>query len=169
MLKSFQFFVFITLLTLNSIQQVQAMGILDFFTIHVFSDVTGVVTLNGEPVEGAEIIRTADHAHDKLYKDATVTDENGYFALKDISTFSLRPIMLPTVIDQKIYIKYKGMEYLAWDLLKRTNHIYGELNDKDVPNPKKLELKCELTDDQQKETRVTLEFGDKIITGLCRW
>jgi len=50
------------------------MGLFDFFTIHVFSDVSGVVTFQGEAVEGVKIIRTADHEEDKVY---TAYNHNG--------------------------------------------------------------------------------------------
>ena len=152
-----------------NVSQVQAMGLIDFFTIHVFSDVTGIVTMNGEPVEGAELIRTADHENDKVYTDSALTDKNGKFSFEGISTFSLRPIMLGTIIRQRIIVKYKGMEYLAWKTVKHNNHLYGELNDVNVKNPKKLNFACELTDKQDNERRVELESLDGIIVGLCKW
>ena len=149
--------------------QVHAMGLLDLFTIHVFSDVSGVVTLNSEPVEGAEIIRTADHKHDKVYTDSAKSDKDGKFFFKDISTFSLRPIMLPTIIEQKIIIRYKGLDYLAWETTKWNNHKYGELNDEDTKDPIMLSLSCELTDDQAKYEVIKLKHGKRRITGLCNW
>ncbi len=145
------------------------MGLLNFFTIYVFSEMKGVVTLNGEPVAGAELVRTADHVHDRVYTDSTVTDEAGRFSFPDIKTFSLRPLMLPTVIHQKMIIRYQGMEYLAWETTKRTNHRHGEINDEKPDKLVKLDLSCELTDDQNKKTKVELEIMNRIVTGLCRW
>ena len=157
------------LLLLLNTSQVNAMGLFDFFTIHVFSPVTGVVTLNGEPVEGAEIVRTADHEEDKIYTDSVKSDIEGKFSFNDISTFSLRPIMLGTIIRQKIIIKHNGYEYLAWRTVKHSNHKYGELNDKDNPEPIKLNLRCELTDDQSKKRIVNLKYLNGIVVGLCEW
>jgi len=146
------------------------MGLFDFFTIHVFSDVSGVVTFKGEPVEGVKIIRTADHEEDKVYTDATTTDKDGKFSFKGISTFSLRPIMMGTIIRQKIVIKYQGMEYLAWETVKGNNYKYGELNDENVENPVKLHLFCELTNPQDELTFINFKYVNKgVIYGLCRW
>ncbi len=144
------------------------MGLFDLFKIYVFSDVTGVVTMNGVPVQGAEVLRTGDHEHDKVYQDKTMTDAEGRFSFGPISTFSMRPIMLGTIIRQKIVIKYQGMEYLAWKTTKTTNHRYGEINDEDVDRPVLLELACELTDPQDKRVVLEMELGKVGITGLCR-
>ena len=146
------------------------MGLFDFFTIHVFSDVSGVVTFKGEPVEGVKIIRTADHQNDKVYTDTTTTDNDGKFSFKGISTFSLRPIMLETVVRQKMVIKYQGMEYLAWETLKRNNYKYGELNNENTESPVMLHLFCELTNPQDTKTYVELKYGPNgVVYGLCRW
>ena len=167
MIKSFRNICFILLL--NYTCQVQAMGFLDVFKIVVFSEVSGVVTLDGSPVEGAEVVRVADHEEDKVYTDRTITDNNGKFYFKEISVFSMRPLMLGTIIRQKIIIKYKEMEYLAWKTIKHNNHNYGELNDKGVENPVKLNLLCELTGDQEKFEIIQFATGKERITGLCRW
>ncbi len=60
------------------------MGFFNLFIIHVFSDVSGIVTFQGEPVEGAKIIRTADHQNDKVYTDTTTTDKDGKFSFKGV-------------------------------------------------------------------------------------
>jgi len=76
----------------------KAMAFFDFFTIYVFSEVKGVVTMNGDPVQAAQVTRVGDHEHDKMYTDTDVTDTQGRFAFGPVSTFSLRPIMLGTII-----------------------------------------------------------------------
>ena len=145
------------------------MGLFNFFTIYVFSEVKGVVTMNGEPVRGAQVIRVGDHEHDKVYSDTAVTDAQGRFSFGPVSTFSLRPLMLGTIIRQKITIKYQGMEYLAWETTKTSNHRYGELNDEEVENPIKLDLLCELTEPQDKRTVLEMELRNVGIYGLCSW
>ncbi len=146
------------------------MGFFDLFIIHVFSDVSGIVTFQGEPVDSVKIIRTADHEHDKVYTDTTATDKDGKFSFKGVSTFSLRPIMLGTIIRQKIVIKYQGMEYLAWETLKRNNYKYGELNSEDAENPIKLHFFCELTNPQDTLTFIDFKRINKGgVFGLCRW
>jgi len=157
----------ILMLTFSS--QGHAMGLFDVFTIYVFSEVRGVVTLDGKPAEGAEIIRIGDHEEDKVYTDRAVTDAAGRFEFGPISTFSLRPIMLGTIIRQKIEIKYQGNSYLAWDTVKRNNHRYGELNDEGVDSPIKLNLTCELMDSQEGRTVIQMEIRKVGIYGLCTW
>lgn len=147
----------------------RAMAFFDAFTIYVFSDVSGVVVMNGEPVQGAEVIRVGDHEHDKVYSDMATTDAQGRFSFGPVSTFSLRPIMLGTIIRQKITIKYLGMEYLAWEMTKRSNHRYGELNDEGEESPVKLDLLCELTEPQDKYTMIEMELRNVGIYGLCSW
>jgi len=146
------------------------MGFFDLLTIHVFSNVSGIVTFQGEPVDGAKIIRTADHEHDKVYTDTTTTDKDGQFSFKGISTFTLRPIMMMgTIIRQKIMIKYQGMEYLAWRTLKRNNYKYGELNDEDAESPVNFHLLCELTNPQDERKVVQFKIFRQSVRGLCKW
>jgi len=160
---------FISVLLLSSSTKVWGMALFDFFKIYVFSDVNGTVLLEGKPVQGAEIIRTADHEEDKVYTDSTTTDANGHFSLPPISTYSLRPIMLGTIIRQEIIIRYDGKEYLAWKTIKMNNHIYGELNDAGIENPVKFHLKCELTENQEKYEVIKLRHRNSRVTGLCSW
>jgi len=148
--------------------QAQAMSFLNFMRVYIFSEVDGVVLINGEPVSGAEVIRTADYK-DKIHSNTAITDEQGQFHFDDIFTYSMR--LSETVILQKIMIHYGGEEYLAWELLKRNDNRYGELNDPETPEKpiKKLHLRCELTGDQKNEQVIKFEFLDRIIYGLCRW
>ena len=148
--------------------QVQAMGMLDFMRVYIFSEVDGVVLMNGKPVSGAKVIRTADYK-DKVHSNTVVTDEQGRFHFDDIYTYSMR--LSETVIYQEINIQYDNNEYQAWRLIKRHDNRYGELTDPEKPDApiKKLNLTCELTGDQKKEQRIEFELGDRIIRGLCRW
>ncbi len=158
---------FIITLFINT--QVQAMGLFDFFTIYVFSDMQGIVTLKGEPVAGAKVTRIGDHENDKVYTDSAITDAQGHFSFEPISTFSLRPMMLGTIIRQKITIEHEGQEYLAWETKKKNDHIYGELNSKDSNAPQKIDLLCELTSSQDDKKVLRIDFRNVAIKGLCQW
>lgn len=144
------------------------MGFLDFMRVYIFSEVDGVVLMNGKPVSGAKVIRTADYK-DKIHSNTVVTDEQGRFHFDDIYTYSMR--LSETAILQRIMIHYEGEEYLAWKLLKRNDNRYGELNDPETLDKpiKKLNLKCELTDNQDNKQVVHFELGQKTIYGLCQW
>jgi uncharacterized protein DUF6795 len=164
MLKLFRFS-FITLFVIYT-NQVQAMGFLDFMRVYIFSEVDGVVLMNGKPVSGAKVIRTADYK-DKIHTNTVVTDNQGRFHFDDIFTYSMR--LSETAILQKIKIYYEGEEYLAWKLLKKHDSRYGELNDPDKPieSIQKLNLICELTDNQDKEQFIGSDLRRRIIYGLC--
>jgi len=126
------------------------------------------VLMNGKPVSGAKVIRTADYK-DKVHSNTVVTDEQGRFHFDDIYTYSMR--LSETAILQRIMIHYEDEEYLAWELLKRNDNRYGELNDPETPEKpiQKLNLTCELTGDQKNKQVVMFELGQKTIYGLSRW
>ena len=144
------------------------MGYLDFMRIYIFSEVDGVVLLEGKPVSGAKVVRTADYK-DKLYTDRVITDAQGRFHFKDIYIYSMR--LFGTNILQKIVILYEGQEYLAWELMKGHDNQHGELTDPEIPDApiKKLRLSCELTGDQNSKQRIKFILGDRMIYGLGRW
>ena len=144
------------------------MGFLDFMRIYIFSEVDGVVLLEGKPVSGATVIRTADYK-DKLYSDTVITDDQGRFHFDDIYIYSMR--LFGTNILQKIVIQYDGKEHLAWKMMKGHDNRYGELTDPEKPDApvKKLNLRCELTSDQDSEQLIEFILGNRIIYGLSRW
>ncbi len=155
-------------LIINCSIQVQAMGFLDFVRIYIFSEVDGVVLMEGKPVSGAKVVRTADYK-DKIHTNNAITDNLGRFHFDDIYTYSMR--LSETAILQKIIIYYQDNEYLAWGLLKRNENRFGELNDPGTPEAliTKLDLRCELTSNQNAERFIGSELRRRIINGLCRW
>jgi len=148
--------------------QVNAMGILDFMRIYIFSEVDGTVLMEGKPVSGAKVTRTADYK-DKIHTDTVVTDDQGRFHFDDIYTHSLR--LSETVIFQKIIIEYDGKDYLAWELTKRNEQRFGELNDPATPDDEisRINLTSELTGDQKNEQTVGSDLRRRIIYGLSHW
>ena len=144
------------------------MGFLDFMRIYIFSEVDGVVLLEGKPVSGATVIRTADYK-DKLYSDTVITDDQGRFHFDDIYIYSMR--LFGTYIWQKITIQYDGKEYLAWKMMKGYDTRYSELSDPELPDApiKKLQLRCELTGDQDSEQVIKFTLDQHTIYGLSRW
>ena len=113
----------IALLINIQVSQVNAMGFLDFMRIYIFSEVDGVVLLEGKPVSGATVIRTADYK-DKLYSDTVITNDQGRFHFDDIYIYSMR--LFGTYIWQKITIQYDGKEYLAWKMMKGYDTRYSD-------------------------------------------
>jgi len=139
------------------------MGFFDFTKVCLYSEVSGVVTLNGKPVAGAEIVRTATW-RDNPYTDTTTTDAQGKFHLDPIFAHSiLRKYVLPIepYISQMMAIHYQGKEHLAWKVSKRGY----ELNDEFTDN-KHHPLTCELSEEPTMKDDPLLFLPVKTI---CKW
>jgi hypothetical protein len=122
------------------VEKVSAMGL--FSKKVMFSEVTGTVTLENQPITGAEVIQIYQWAWDEKKEEAhTSTDAQGIFKFPLREKGGMMSNVLPhePVIFQQIVIKYQGKEYVAW---QHTKHNYvqdGELKGK------KLALRCELS------------------------
>lgn len=137
---------------------VNSMALFDFLKVYLFSEVNGFVLMDGKPVVGAEITRTAQSGQ-KIYSDKFYTDENGKFHFDSLSINSVSKIFpAETVITQKISINHNGNQYLAWKTVKRTPDKVDELQIK-LNN-----LKCEL---RNSENQIETERG--VIIGICEW
>ena len=140
------------------------MGLSDFLNVCLFSEINGVVTLGGNPVAGAELVRTAKNG-EKVYTDRTKTDENGRFQFSAMYTHSVYKIApVEPFITQKIKILTGGNEYLAWELDKRNYDLNGELRHYHSNGEVNLELniRCELGTERRRQ-----EFGARILWGVC--
>jgi len=145
------------------------MAFLDIFKIYVFSEMNGTVLDNGKPVEGAILKRRGDHYNDKVYEGTTSTDKEGKFHFAAISTWSLRPLMWETVIDQDIVISYEGKEYLGWRSYKRNPHQRGELVNEEDRSSQPINCSFNLEDDDVQNQRIGLGgISYRVIEGLCK-
>ena len=140
--------------------EVFAMGLFDFVKVCLFSGVNGVVTLEGKPVAGAELVRTAQIG-ETVHTDRTKTDDNGRFQFPAMYTHSVYKIApVEPFITQKIKILTGGHEYLAWSGNKRNYDLNGEIY-------QPLEFNCEIANKDE-----VLELGKSksisIYHGICR-
>jgi hypothetical protein len=134
-----------------------AMAIFDAGKACVFSAVEGVLTLNGEPVKGATIMRKVEWQRED--SDATVTDEKGYFrfpAMYHRSVMKLFPAEF--VASQDIIAIVDGKEYFLWHTTKREPGENAELQGT------QLNFKCELSN----EPRFDHSYDASIET-ICTW
>jgi hypothetical protein len=131
------------------------------FQICLFSEVNAVLTLQGKPVAGAEIVRTANQLDSKVYTDKTTTNAQGRFHFAARYIFSLSNfIPAEPMISQRVTIHYQGREYLGW---RYSKHNYGHNGELDHDKP--IKLTCELTEEP------TLKYQERRgnIEGICKW
>jgi len=119
-----------------------------------------MVTLEGRPVVGVEIVRTAEIS-DKVHTDKSVTDENGVFYFEPIFINSLKKILpMELVITQKMVLSHRGSEYLGWRTGKQDSEMNTELDD-DRP----LDLVCDLANAPIKKD----QKNRLPVVGICTW
>jgi|GEM_PF-1828123 len=153
--------------------RVNAMSLFDFMKICVFSDVRGVVTLNGEVISGASITREAKVVFNgKEYVDTATTDKNGEFSFPVLNASSVNTV-LPSakLVNQNISISYEGKTYTAWQMVKQNYQYGGELNSytgsKLPADATPLDIVCELSNDDK--VRKAGNHRYTVLTGICRW
>ena len=145
------------------------MAFFDSMKVNLFSEMQGIVTLEGKPVSGATVTRTAIPSNDKEYTDTTQTDNAGRFNFGVMEThLFLKLLPSNSTIHQKIIIDYAGQQYLAWKILAASDRPNGELNERDVIGTEQevfIDLVCELT---APETAKAGAYTSAVF-GLCTW
>ena len=112
------------------------MGFIKYENRVLFSEVHGVVTMEGKPLSGIEVIQKC-HNHREVVRKV-LTDENGKFHFKAIRSVLLYPDLFwfvppsPIVIAQKIFIKNENKEYEAWLHAKSDYVNNSELQGQDL-------------------------------------
>ena len=131
------------------------MSMFDAFKVYLFSEVNGVVTLEGQPVVGAEVIRSANYG--KAYTDKAITDKEGKFFFSEMTTSKISALLPGQhVIDQSIIIRNQNKEFKAWELTRVGSGPNAELGID-------LNLLCELGNEYAKQ-----ESNYKVFWGICR-
>jgi hypothetical protein len=108
----------------------------------LFSQISGVITLNGKPVANAKITRTVNLNKDKM--DYAYTDENGHFEMPAVFQQTLTTFLPQEfVAKQDIVVQYNGNSYDIWSGVKRTPEENAEARGK------ALSVQCELNAEKQ--------------------
>lgn len=133
------------------------MALSDVGKVCLFSEISGVITLDGKPVVNAKLIRTVNKEKD--ITDVTTTDEHGHFSMPAIFERTITK-MLPMefAVSQLIKVEYNNKEYSMWEGVKRKEEANSE------SRGKPLVVKCELN----QETRLKQVNGNPIVS-LCTW
>ena len=125
--------------------------------VYLFSEVKGIVYLNGEPVPNAKVVRS--YEYNSLEHEETVTDASGAFYFPPLHGKSLSSILpIELVVAQSMVVSFNGKDYKIWSNTKRSKAHNSELGG----SP--LILKCDLVD----ELKIHREFGSILRTN-CSW
>jgi hypothetical protein len=132
------------------------MGLFDV-KVCVFSEVRGIVIMQGLPVEGAVIERKYQLNKDEVI-DKTNTDASGYFSMPPICVSSIRTLYphQPSIL-QVVNIYFGDDTYQAFGFHKGNYKSNGERGDKP------LLMMCELTN---KKERRSISDSRKYL-GMC--
>lgn len=127
----------------------------------LFSAISGVITLKGEPVNGAKIRRVVTRPHKADEKvDFTATDAFGHFEMPSVfdSIFIAKFFPLEFSVAQLIFVEYNGEELKIWDGIKAIPAENAE------SNGKPLVVTCELSSEDQR-----VRVGRGAIYSKCIW
>lgn len=105
-------------------------ALLVFKTNVVFSEVEGVLTQGGQPLEGVEIEQYYRfHWEMKEFRATTVTDKEGKFRFPERTEHSILSSIFPhqPVVDQIISFRYQGIDYKGWQFTKMNYEAYTEI------------------------------------------
>lgn len=122
----------------------------------VFSEVRARLTLNGEPVRNATVIRRWEWKEPR--EDRTVTDREGYFEFPAVYESSVtRMLPIEIVIGQEIYVVLDDKEEKIWVHAKQSPDENSELKGRPI------RISCELSDPMKTHG----SFG--LLQTLCSW
>lgn len=122
-----------------------------------FSEISGLITRDGETVQGAKVVR-------KTYwkswqQDETTTSKDGTFHLPALFE-SESKLSFPAefVVSQEIWIEHSETWVKIWDGVKRLKEENAE------SQGKPLVVQCELNQEDE-----TVFWGSQIFTTKCKW
>ncbi len=130
--------------------------------VYLFSEVKGVITLNGEPLEGARVKRSVEWK-DKTYVDEVITASDGSFDLPVMNSGE-RIVLAELVIYQLIMVEYQGKSWRIWRKTKGSPGLNQELIDWKHPDGIPIQFTCELSDDER-----LLELVGGVLRTRCRF
>lgn len=123
----------------------------------VFSHVQAQLTMGGEPIKNATVIRRWEWKD--LREEQTQTDESGRFELPAVyESSAMRFLPIELVIAQGLYVVIDGEEIRFWSNSKRNPEENSEFKGRPIS------LYCDLNN----EMEITREFGSLMNT-LCTW
>ncbi len=133
------------------------MSISDAGKVCLFSKISGVIKLNGEPVSNARLVRTVNLSSPET--DEASTDENGYFEMPAVFKRTIAKYLPQEfAVSQEIIVHYDGKEYRMWSGVKRKPEENSE------SRGKPLVVTCELNSEKS-----MIKVNNSPIFSLCTW
>jgi len=133
------------------------MSINDFAKVCLFSQMNGVITLDGKPVTNAKLVRTVKLS--KPDSDETHTDAQGNFEFPAKFTRSIgKHLPQEFASNQDITVHHNGKQYKMWSAVKRTPDENSE------SRGKPLVVACELNSEE-----TLIKVNNSPIFSLCTW
>jgi hypothetical protein len=134
-----------------------AMGITDIGKVCLFSNMTGIITIDGEPVANARLVRTVDLSSEKT--DETKTDQYGKFEFPTVFARTItKHLPQEFASKQEIVAHVDGKPYTIWSGVKRTPEENSE------SRGKPLVVTCELNSEE-----TLIKGNNSPIFSLCSW
>ncbi len=135
----------------------QSMGLSDIGKVCLFSEMTGVVKLDGKPVVGVRLVRTVNLSSDQV--DETITDENGQFKFPASYEKTLTKYLPQEFVsNQEITAYYNDKEFRMWSAVKRSPEENSE------SRGKPLIVNCNLDGEE-----TLIKVNRSPIFSLCTW
>lgn len=150
----------VLLLGLITLEGVSAMGFFKKPKHCVFSAMSGTLTLNGEPVKNARLVRTGQLGHaESAVTDEFVTDEQGRFAFPDMyQSASEFGLLVAFKVFQTVTVYVHDDEFRIWSGIKNDG-LVGSENRGEI-----WEVTCELTDEED-----IVRVNDGVFHTNCVW
>jgi len=135
----------------------QAMSMTDLGKVCLFSNISGVILIDGKPVKNAKLVRTVDLSGKEI--DEARTDENGHFEMPAVFARTITKY-LPQEFSsyQEIVVHYNNTAYRIWSAVKRKPEENIEARGKP------LIIKCELNSEE-----TMIKVNNSPIFSLCIW
>lgn len=127
----------------------------------LFSSFTCHITLNGEPVKGAKIIRKVDVKNEDngKFSDEALTDSQGNFSFPTMTAPFKTPALAELMIVQDMYVHYENKEYYIWTHTKMNAEEFADFGG--TPE----NITCELTN-QMKGRKLDLAI---VVVSCLSW
>jgi hypothetical protein len=156
-----QLFIFLFLCTVGvTAVEANAMSLLKGEKVCVASGFEGMVTFEGRPASGAQIVRKFNWKDEKGETEETIADNDGRFSFPSHWDVLRRVLPVQFVAYQSLFVHYKGQKYHVWETGKMQKSEYSEFREKKPEN-----FRCELTHDDLRY--VALEVG--FVGTTCYW